>query len=560
VTITGISGALNPSGGSVTTPALTQTTTYTLEATNASGKTARQAIRVTVVAPSAPPTIASFTATPAAIIAGGASTLAWSVVNADNVSIDQGIGAVAATGTRIVNPAADITYTLTATNSTGSVTRTAKVSVAPLLPPTITSLTIDRAVITEGESTTLRWETTNANSIFISPGVGSVSASGSNVVKPLTAGTYTYTLLAINKSGSVSRSVSLRVNAPIAPSIVSFTATPVAIVSGDSSILAWQVINADSVSISPQPGTVSSSGSTGVSPTTTQTYTLTAAKGTLTTTRQVTVTVTAPAQPPVINTFTASPSTITKGDSTTLSWDIITDLGSPLTSLTITPGVAVGVSNSGSVTVSPAVNTTYTITATNAAGPVTRTVSVVVDEPDTPPLITSFTASPGSIFQGESSILSWTVDNADSVTISPNVGTFSLGNGSFSVSPEVTTIYTLTAFKQGSKGGLTSTRQVTITVKLVQPKIQFAASPPVIFEGESTTLSWTVTGADPGTISITPAIGTVGATGTQSVSPTVTTTYTITASNAGGVSTYIISVSVRPRDTTVANPNPNPTS
>lgn len=560
VTITGIGGVLNPSSGSVATPALTQSTTYTLEATSESGKKVTQAVRVTVVAPTAPPSIASFTATPSSILTGSSSTLAWSVVNADTVSIDQGIGAVSATGTRSVTPAADTTYTLTATNTAGTVTRTVKVSVAALQPPTIASFVADPAVLTVGESATLRWETKDASFTSISPNVGNVSGSGSTVVVPVAAGTYAYTLLAINKTGAVSRSVSVRVNSPVAPSIVSFTASPAAIVSGDSSILSWQVTNADTVSISPQPGTVSLSGSAGVSPTATQIYTLTATKGTLTTTRQVTVTVTAPAQPPVIASFTASPSTITAGDSTTLSWDIVTDVGSPLTSLSITPSVAVGVSSAGSVTVSPTTNTTYTISAANSAGTVTQSVSVVVDEPDTPPLITSFTASPGSIFQGESSILSWNVDNADSVTISPNVGTSASGNGSFSVSPEVTTIYTLTAFKQGSKGALTSTKQVTITVKLFQPKIQFTASPPVIFEGESSTLSWTVTGADPGTISISPAIGTVEATGTQSASPTVTTTYTITASNAGGVSTSSIIVTVKPRDTTVANPNSNPSS
>ncbi|MBM3862571.1 MAG: hypothetical protein FJ385_01270 [Verrucomicrobia bacterium] len=557
VTITGISGALNPSSGTITTPALTQTTTYTLEATNGSGQVDRQAVRVTVVAPTAPPSIASFTATPQSIITGDASTLAWSVVNADTVTIDQGIGPVATTGTRPVNPIADTTYTLTATNAGGTVTRTVKVSVAPLQPPTITAFTANPSVLTVGDTSTLSWEVLNATTVSLSPNVGLVSGSGSNTVLPIAAGTYTYTLLAINKSGPVSRSVSVRVNSPVAPSIVSFTASPAAIVAGDSSILSWQVINADTVSISPQPGTVSLSRSAGVSPTATQTYTLTATKGALTTTRQVTVTVTAPAQPPVIASFTASPSTIIRGDSTTLSWDVATDSGSPLTSLTITPGVAAA-GNSGSVSVSPTANTTYTLTATNSAGTVTRTVTVIVNEPDRPPLITSFTASPGSIFEGESSILAWDVSGADSVTISPSVGSFSTGSGSFSVSPSVTTTYTLTAFKQGSQGGLTSTRQVTITVKIVQPKIQFTVSPPAIFVGESATLSWTVTGADPGTISISPAIGSVGATGTQSVNPTVTTSYTITASNADGVSTFTVILTVVPSSSTLVDPSSSP--
>lgn len=75
------------------------------------------------------PQIATFTASPAVIAAGGSSTLAWTVTGATSVSIDGGIGAV--TGTSLtVRPAATTTYTLSASNATGVSTATATVTVA----------------------------------------------------------------------------------------------------------------------------------------------------------------------------------------------------------------------------------------------------------------------------------------------------------------------------------------------------------------------------------------------------------------------------------------------
>jgi hypothetical protein len=75
------------------------------------------------------PIIVSFVATPAVLPAGGgASTLTWQVMNADSLSIDQGIGSV--TGTSVpITVAASTIYTLTATNANGSVTAVTAVGV-----------------------------------------------------------------------------------------------------------------------------------------------------------------------------------------------------------------------------------------------------------------------------------------------------------------------------------------------------------------------------------------------------------------------------------------------
>jgi hypothetical protein len=75
------------------------------------------------------PIINSFSANPSTITVGESSTLSWSVTDATSVTIDNGIGSVALTGTTAVNPTATTTYTLTATNAAGSVTGSVTVTV-----------------------------------------------------------------------------------------------------------------------------------------------------------------------------------------------------------------------------------------------------------------------------------------------------------------------------------------------------------------------------------------------------------------------------------------------
>ena len=76
------------------------------------------------------PIINSFSASPSTITVGESSTLSWSVTDATSVTIDNGIGSVALTGTTAVNPTTTTTYTLTATNVAGSVTATTTVAVS----------------------------------------------------------------------------------------------------------------------------------------------------------------------------------------------------------------------------------------------------------------------------------------------------------------------------------------------------------------------------------------------------------------------------------------------
>jgi len=88
-----------------------------------------------------------------------------------------------------------------------------------------------------------------------------------------------------------------------------------------------------------------------------------------------TATKSASAALPVINMFAASPSSITTGQSATLSWST-----SNATAVSIDNGVG-SQSPSGSVTVSPPQTTVYTLTATGPAGSVTAQTTVTVSTP-----------------------------------------------------------------------------------------------------------------------------------------------------------------------------------
>lgn len=231
------------------------------------------------------PVINSFEAGPPNVSAGESSTLSWTVVGATTVKIDQGIGNVALTGTRVVAPTATTVYTLTAFSAAGSVTATTQVIVTAATPPppaarpVVSSFIASPSSISLGSSTSLSWNVTDATLVTIDNGVGSVGLSGSTTVLP--AANTTYTLTATNAAGSTTATAVVLVSgAPPTPTSMPvvnyFTANPPLIAFGSSTTLSWDVLYATSVTIDNGVGTVASSGSTVVLPAASTDYTLTA--------------------------------------------------------------------------------------------------------------------------------------------------------------------------------------------------------------------------------------------------------------------------------------------
>lgn len=236
-----------------------------------------------------PPVINSFTASPGTIVSGNFSTLSWAVTDADTVSINQGIGSVAASGSQQVSPTTSTTYTLTATNEFGQSQRSVTVAVTSGFdPPTIESFTATPSTINAGESSTLAWSVTDATEVSIDQSVGVVSESGSLSVQPVA--TTTYTLTATNGFGSSTEQATVTVASGV--QILFFTAEPDAILRGEASTLSWETAGAKTVVLNPGSMQVDKSGSLDVMPEESTEYSLraTSDQGAFTTAiRQVTV-------------------------------------------------------------------------------------------------------------------------------------------------------------------------------------------------------------------------------------------------------------------------------
>jgi len=156
-----------------------------------------------------------------------------------------------------------------------------------------------------------------------------------------------------------------------------------------------------------------------------------------------------------------------------------------------------------------------------------------------PLAVTAFTATPAEVVTGQSLVLAWQTTGARSVDIDQGIGTVT-GN-SITVTPSLgTTTYELTA----SDGVAAVRRSATVDVSApaAAPSIEsFGASATTIVSGQSVTLSWSVVGA--ASLTISPATGVV--TGTSvSVTPAVSTVYTLTAQNTAGRAESSVAVAV----------------
>ena len=345
-----------------------------LTVSNGNGGTASDATKATIQC--SPPTV-SITADPAAIKQGDPCSLIWTSENAQSVSIDNGIGAVAASGTISVNPQSTTTYTITATGACGTQTQSVTVTVYQL--PTVSINATPNSIMT-GQTSILSWSSTNAATVTIDNNIGAVPTNSSLTVKPTT--TTTYTVYATGPGGTATASVTLTVTPPPPPT-VTLTANPASIVQGTSSTLTWSSTNAVTASIDQGVGSVNPNGTLSITPTQTTTYTITAQGPGGTASASTTVTVTPLNGPPRIDSFTAAcgNTPILQGTSTTLSWQCSNVAN--VTTVHIEPVGTVNISASP-LAVAPQVTTTYTLTVSNQWGSASAQVTVKVMVPRTP--------------------------------------------------------------------------------------------------------------------------------------------------------------------------------
>ena len=226
--------------------------------------------------------------------------------------------------------------------------------------------------------------------------------------------------------------------------------------------------------------------------------------------------------------FTAEPLRITAGQASSLIWEVRN-----ATEVEIS-GIGKVDANGGSATVSPMETTTYTLTARNPKREVSQTVTVTVDplppvEPQDPPIIANFFATPSAIVLGQTSTLTWDARNASDVTIS-GLGSVS-PQGSTTVTPNQTTTYTITA--RNNVGEVSATATVTVRALGAQVEIlTFTAEPgQLAVPGDPAVLRWETRNA---TKVVITGVGEVPLNGEVEVRPTVTTTYTLNATDVDG--------------------------
>jgi hypothetical protein len=191
-------GTMTTGGNSSVT--LSSTTVFTLTCSNSSGS----ATKTTKIVANAAPVIASFSATPSAVVSGAQTTITWTwgYSNSPNpppsCSIDNGVGTINSGGTSQVSLTTSRVYTLTCTNSGGSRTSTTTIAVGvPGQPSTITGSTapchgssqgysvINVAGVSYAWTFPAGWSqteggTTNSVTVAVGVGSGNVQVTPSN--------------------------------------------------------------------------------------------------------------------------------------------------------------------------------------------------------------------------------------------------------------------------------------------------------------------------------------------------------------------------------------------
>ncbi|MGB6689205.1 MAG: alkaline phosphatase family protein [Terracidiphilus sp.] len=490
-------------------------------------------------------------AKPASIAAGASSSLTVTAANAAQVTVTGSDGKMynlkSSGGTLTVGPSATTTYTAVAAGAKGSASAKATVTVTDTGRPTVT-ITADPLSIVAGSTSMLTVKAVNATQVTISGSNGAhftlKPGGGEQKIDPKS--TTTYTAVATGSGGTASAKVTVDVTSSDAPG-VTIIADPSSIASGGSSTLTVVGRNATEVTVTGTNGRKfvlpGVGGKATVHPASTTTFMAVATGPEGKATAKAIVAVKTIEVPTV--SIKALPVEITAGSSS-----ILTVSASDANQITVTGtnGKKYGLPKTGGkIAVSPVATTLYTAVATAVDGKKASASLTIKVTPNPAPTVT-IAADPPSITSGSSSTLVVDAAHATKVTItSPDGTTYTLepSGGRQLVSPTETTKYTATA--TGPGGTASDSATVTVTPNPA-PSVTITANPTTIVSGNSSSLKVTaanatqvtVTGTDHSSYSLA-ADG-----GTQSVSPTQTTSYTAVATGPGGKASESVTVTVTP--------------
>ncbi len=199
------------------------------------------------------------------------------------------------------------------------------------------------------------------------------------------------------------------------------------------------------------------------------------------------------------------------------------------------------------------VSATGVVTGVAAGGPVTITAtsegqsgSAAITVTAVPVATVSVAPATASVAVGQTVPLSATTKDASGNVLTGRVVTWASGNTSLAT---VSTAGVVTGVAAGGPVAVTATSEgqsgsaaVTVTAQ-APPSLTLTASPTSITTGQSSTLTWSTSGATSCTASGGWS-GTQATSGSQIVSPTTTTTYTLGCTGPGGTTSKSVTVTV----------------
>ncbi|HEY3307157.1 MAG TPA: OmpA family protein [Desulfuromonadaceae bacterium] len=169
--------------------------------------------------------------------------------------------------------------------------------------------------------------------------------------------------------------------APVAPTS-SLDVAPGSITKGETATLSWTSQNATNCEISPNIGSVKPQGRMSITPSSDTTYNLSCSGQGGTSKSSTNIAVAAPPVPKApapTSSLSVNPPSITKGESATLNWT-----SQNASKCAIQPVIG-SVQPQGSMSITPADNTSYTLTCEGAGGVATSAANVAVTVP--PPVV-----------------------------------------------------------------------------------------------------------------------------------------------------------------------------
>lgn len=234
----------------------------------------------------------------------------------------------------------------------------------------------------------------------------------------------------------------------------------------------------------------------------------------------MTVQVNGPTPKPSIISFTASPSSIARGGSATLTWS---QTGATSVSLVATPGGAIGFTQP-SVVVYPVETTNYTLTATNSAGADAKGITITVS----PVSISGVTPAAQTVNAGGQVKFSATVTGATNTGVNWSVtgGGVIDGNGLFTATTAGT--YTVTA---QSAADTRQSSNASVTVKSVVTGVNLSPMSATLNAGGSTTFTAQAAGLGGNDSSVTWAASGGTLAGGTYTAPVAGGSYTVTATS-----------------------------